>query len=120
MNIGIIDKDMKIIAHILVAAFFIAIVFSLPVLAQESAIDSTPAISLFDSVERIKLFLKDEAKQNYDDKYLSGITLKYFEGHPKKGLAWVYSFSFKKPRLGGDISIFHFMDGEIVEFHHGP
>jgi len=104
-----------------VSVFFIAIAFLSSASAQESAIDTTtPAISLFDSVERIKLFLKDEAKQNYDDKYLSGITLKYFENHPKKGLAWIYSFSFKKPRLGGDISIFHFMDGEIVEFHHGP
>jgi len=82
--------------------------------------DSTPAISLFDSVERIKSFLKDEAKQDYSDKYLSGIALHYFDGHPKKGFAWVYSFSFKTPRLGGGISIYHYLDGEIIEFHHGP
>lgn len=114
----LIKAEMKYITHILVAAFLI--LSSLPVSAQESTIDTTPAISLFESIERIELFLKDEAKQNYDDKYLSGITLQYFEGHPRKGLAWVYSFSFKKPRLGGDVSIFHFMDGEIIEFHHGP
>lgn len=89
-------------------------------MAQEPINDTTPAISLFQSVETIKSFLKDGAKQNYDDKYLSGITLQYIEGHPKKGFAWVYLFSFKKPRLGGDVSIFHFMDGEIIEFHHGP
>ena len=82
--------------------------------------DSTPSISLFDSAERIKCFLKDEAKQDYSDKYLSGIRLQYLDGHPKKGLAWVYSFSFKKPQLGGDISIFHYLDGEIIEFNHGP
>ena len=82
--------------------------------------DSTPAISLLDSVDRIKSFLKDEATQDYSDKYLSGITLHYFDGHPKKGLAWVYSFSFKTPRLGGDISIYHYMDGKIIEFHQGP
>jgi hypothetical protein len=82
--------------------------------------DSTPAISLFDSVDRVKSFLKDEAKQDYSDKYLSRITLHYFDGHPKKGFAWVYSFSFKTPRLGGDISIYHYMDGKIIEFRHGP
>ena len=109
---------MKYIAHIFVAAFLIG--SSVPVMAQESIIDTTPSISLFESVEMIKSFLKDGAKQNYDDKYLSGITLQYFEGHPRKGFAWVYSFSFKKPRLGGDMSIFHFIDGEIIEFHHGP
>lgn len=113
----LLKTEMKYITHILIAAFLLA---SLPVSAQEPINDTTPAISLFESVETIKLFLKEEAKQNYDDKYLSGITLKYFEGHPRKGLAWVYSFSFKMPRLGGDISIFHFMDGEIIEFHHGP
>ncbi|MBF0101650.1 MAG: hypothetical protein HQK77_12155 [Desulfobacterales bacterium] len=86
----------------------------------QTIMDSTPEISLFDSVERIKIFLKNEAKQDYSDKYLSGITLHYFDGeHPKKGLAWVYSFSFKKPRLGGDISIYHYMDGKIIEFING-
>jgi len=87
--------------------------------SQEFA-DSTPKISLFESAERIKSFLKSEAKQDYSDKYLAGITLHYFDGHPKKGIAWVYSFSFKRPQLGGDISIYHFMDGEVIEFNHGP
>ena len=90
-----------------------------PVPGQEAG-GSVPAIGLFDSVERVESFLKNEAVQDYSDKYLSGIRLEYIEGHPRKGLAWVYSFSFRKPRLGGDISIFHYMDGEIVEFHHGP
>jgi len=110
-------NDMKNISYSLFLVLFIALSF--PVFAEEVT-DTTPPISLFDSVERIKTFLKDEAKQNYDDKYLSGITLKYFDGHPRKGLAWVYSFSFKRPRLGGDVSIFHYMDGQIIEFHHGP
>jgi hypothetical protein len=54
--------------------------------AQESINDTTPAISLIESVETIKLFLKDGAKQNYNDKYLSGITLQYFESHPRAGM----------------------------------
>ena len=81
---------------------------------------SMPAISLFDSVERIKSFLKDDARQDYSDKYLSGIRLHPVDGHPRKGLAWLYTFSFKTPRLGGDISVYHYMDGEIIEFRHGP
>ena len=86
----------------------------------ESPAEFTPPVSLFDSVERIKGFLKDEAKQDYSDKYLSGIKLHYFDSHPKKGFAWTYSFSFKVPRLGGSLSIYHYMDGEIIEVHHGP
>jgi hypothetical protein len=80
----------------------------------------SPRIGLFESIETIKGFLKDGAKQDYSDKYLSGITLHYFDGHPRKGLAWVYAFSFTSPRLGGDVNVYHFMDGEIIEFRHGP
>ena len=86
----------------------------------EAPTDSTPAISLFDSVERIESFLEDEARQDYADKFLSGIRLHYVDGHPRRGLAWLYTFSFKHPRLGGDVSILHYMDGEIIEFLHGP
>jgi hypothetical protein len=82
--------------------------------------DTTPAISMFDSVEKVKAFLKTEAKADYSDKYLVRISLQHFGGHPKKGFAWVYSFAFKKPRIGGDVSILHYMDGKIIEFHHGP
>ena len=82
--------------------------------------DTTPAISLFDSVEKLKAFLKKDAKVDYSDKYLVQISLKSFESHPKSGIAWVYSFAFKKPQFGGGVSIFHYMDGEIVEFQHGP
>jgi len=92
-----------------------------PVTAAASARTSAePPISLFDSVERVKAFLKNEAKLNYSDKYLSGVRLIEVDGVPKKGTAWVYSFSFKKPRLGGDIVIYHYMDGQIIEFTCGP
>ena len=80
----------------------------------------TPTISLYDSVDAVKAFLANSAKQDYSDKYPSKVALQYFEGHPKQGQAWVYTFSFKRPQRGGDISIFHYMDGEILEFNHGP
>lgn len=92
----------------------------LSILHAEPVKESTPQISLFESMERVKLFLKNEAKYDYSDKYLSSVSLHYLDGHPKKGLAWVYSFSFKKPRMGGSISIFHYMSGEVIEFYHGP
>jgi hypothetical protein len=88
--------------------------------AAQAPPSSAPPISLFDSVERIRRFLEDEAKQDYSDKYLSGISLHYFDGHPRKGLAWVYAFASRRPQLGGGVSTYHFMDGEIVEFRHGP
>jgi hypothetical protein len=101
--------------------FLVILCLAAPAWTQTPAqTDSTPSISLFDSIERIKNYLKAEARQNYTDKYLAGVKLHYCEGRPKKGLAWVYSFAFKQPRLGGDISIYHFLDGEIIEFHHGP
>jgi len=102
-----------------ILALLISVCLTATISAQPLTV-STPAISLFDSVDRIKSFLNNEAKQNYSDKYLSRITLHYFNGHPKKGFAWVYSFAFKTPRLGGDISIYHYMDGIIIEFQHGP
>lgn len=88
--------------------------------AQVATQDSTPAVSLFSSVERVKVFLEKEAKLDYSDKFLSGVKLTNVESIPKRGQAWVYSFSFKKPRLGGDIVIYHYMDGELIEFECGP
>ncbi|HOR78447.1 MAG TPA: hypothetical protein PLG04_06560 [Anaerolineaceae bacterium] len=89
-------------------------------LGAQPPTEITPAISLFDSADAVKAFLANSAKQDYSDKFLSGIAWHYFEGHPKAGPAWVYTFAFKKPRHGGNISIYHYMDGEIVEFLHGP
>jgi len=79
-----------------------------------------PEISLFDSVKTVKQFLETKAKEDYSDKYLRGVSLHFSQGHPRKGACWLYHFAFKQPRLGGDVSIYHFMDGEIVEFNHGP
>ncbi len=79
-----------------------------------------PEMSLFQSVEIISEYLKSEAKQDYSDMYLHSVRHHYSEGHPRKGSCWLYSFAFKKPRRGGNISIYHFMDGKIIEFHHGP
>jgi len=88
--------------------------------AQDQIGSSEPAISLFKSVEIIKEYLNSQAKQDYSDKYLHSVSYHYLEGHPRKGACWLYHFAFKIPRLGGSISIYHFMDGEIIEFHHGP
>jgi hypothetical protein len=79
-----------------------------------------PEISLFDSVRTVRQFLEAKAKQDYSDKYLRSVALHFSEGHPRKGACWLYHFAFKRPRFGGDVSIYHFMDGEIIEFHHGP
>jgi len=79
-----------------------------------------PKITLFDSAKHIERYLKTEAKQDYSDKYLRSVSYHYSGGHPRKGACWLYHFAFKKPRLGGNVSIYHFVDGEIIEFHHGP
>ncbi len=79
-----------------------------------------PEITLFESVEIIQEYLKGKTKYDYSDRNLSGVTIKYFESHPKKGMAWVYQFSHRIPTLGNDLSIFHYTDGEIIEFHSGP
>lgn len=84
------------------------------------AASAVPTVSLFDSVEHVKTFLKNGAKLDYSDKYLSGVKLAQVESVPRKGTAWVYTFSFKKPRLGGDVVIYHYMDGEMIEFTCGP
>ncbi len=91
-----------------------------PSLGNDQVTSHEPEMSLFQSVEIIKEYLKFKAKQDYSDKYLHSVRYHYSEGHPRKGVCWLFSFVFKKPRLGGDISIYHFMDGKIIEFHHGP
>ena len=106
---------MKIIMVLLIAGLCLV-----AQLGAQPPAEISPAISLFDSVDAVKAFLANSAKQDYSDKYPSKVALQYFEGHPKQGQAWVYTFSFRKPQRGGDISIFHYMDGEILEFNHGP
>jgi len=81
---------------------------------------AAPEITLFDSVARVRHYLETEAEQDYADKYLHSITYHFSGGHPRVGPCWLYRFAFERPRLGGDVSIYHFMDGEIIEFHHGP
>ena len=104
---------------ILVILAYLSLAMLLP--GQTNQIpDTTPAISLFDSVEKVKAFLKKDAKANYSNKYLEQISLQQVESHPKSGIAWAYSFAFKKPQIGGEVTIFHYMDGEIIEFQHGP
>lgn len=79
-----------------------------------------PVISLFESTDTIRAFLKKKTKYDYSDRNLIEVSLKYFESHPRKGEAWVYRFAHRTPTRGNDLSIFHYTDGEIIEFHHGP
>lgn len=103
---------------------FLAIVATLlfmePSLGDDDVNSHEPEILFFQSVEIIREYLKTEATQDYSDMYLHSVRYLYSRGHPREGACWLYSFAFKEPRLGGDISIYHFTDGEIIEFHHGP
>jgi hypothetical protein len=88
--------------------------------AESQVAPLEPEITLFDSVKRIERYLKKEATQDYSDKYLHSVSYHYSKGHSHKGPCWLYHFAFKRPRFGGEISIYHFMDGTIIEFQHGP
>ena len=56
-----------------------------PSFGNEQVTSHEPEMSLFQSVERIKEYLKSEAKQDYSDKYLHSVKYHYSEGHPRKG-----------------------------------
>lgn len=101
-------------------AFALIILFAGTTFADDKVGSYEPKISLFQSIEIIRNFMANDAKYVYSDYYLSSVSHHFSEGQPRKGACWLYSFAFKTPRLGGGISIYHFMDGEIVEFHHGP
>jgi hypothetical protein len=100
--------------------FFFLIFLLFYNLSAQSTDEFSPEISIFDSIDLIQEFLNSEAKFSYNDKYISRISLEYIEENPKKGIAWVYFFAFKQTRIGGSITIYHYMDGEIIEFINGP
>ncbi|MFZ5949636.1 MAG: hypothetical protein ACOYXC_02940 [Candidatus Rifleibacteriota bacterium] len=101
-------------------AFLTALLLTGASFAEEKISSYEPEVSLFQSVTIIKEYLETKAKNDYSDKFLQSVSYHISEGHPRKGACWLYSFAFKQPKLGGNISIYHFMDGEIIEFHHGP
>ncbi|HNQ78535.1 MAG TPA: hypothetical protein PK747_02640 [Acidobacteriota bacterium] len=103
---------------LIAGVFILSLSFVISVFSSDDGY--TPPISLFSSIEQVKAFLEKKAKLDYSDKYLSGVKLAQVESVPRKGTAWVYSFTFKKPRLGGDVVIYHYMDGEMIEFTCGP
>lgn len=78
-----------------------------------------PAITLFESIDVIREFMKKETKYDYSDRNLTQVSFKFVEGHPRTGGAWVYWFSHKLPKRGNDLRIYHFTDDEILEFHIG-
>ena len=98
-----------------------AAVVLLPVIAAGQDIgDMTPEIDLFESMETVREYLEGETEEDYDDLFLSSVTLVWTESHPRQGRAWHYSFMPGTPTLGGGVSIFHYMDGEILEHRQGP
>ncbi|MCD4779784.1 MAG: hypothetical protein K8S27_04455 [Candidatus Omnitrophica bacterium] len=76
-------------------------------------------ITLFESIEKVKEYI-EKNNLKFEGMYLHGVTFQYIKGHPKKGFCWHYAWNYKKPRMGGEISIFHYMDGTIIVQHHGP
>ena len=77
-------------------------------------------MSLFESTQVIHKFLSGKTKNNYTGKYLTRVSLEFCESHPKKGFAYVYFFNNRGGRLGGELTIHHFIDGEIFEAGVGP
>ena len=79
-----------------------------------------PSISLFDSAASVKAYLSTNAILDYSDSFPLKVDLQCLEGYQRKGPAWVYTYSFKKPQPGRIIRVVHYMDGEIVELDHDP
>lgn len=112
-------RNMKLASFILISLF--SQLLSVYAEEKEYPIEpSIPEITLFESVKNIQEYLQGETEYDYSDRNLSSVTMKYFESHPKKGMAWVYRFTHRTPTRGNDLSIFHYTDGKIIEFHHGP
>ncbi|WFB37325.1 hypothetical protein P3T73_06065 [Kiritimatiellota bacterium B12222] len=100
---------------------FLLLSLSLTTYSQEASVQARqPDITFFESVDTIREFMSKKTKFDYSDRNLIEVSLKFIDGHPRKGEAWVYRFGHKIPKRGNDLSIFHFTDGEIIEFHHGP
>lgn len=78
-----LGKDMKTICLAIVATLLLVG----PSLGDDRGASHEPEISLFQSVERIKEYLKSEAKQDYSDKYLHSVSYHYSEGHHGKAHA---------------------------------
>ena len=106
--------------RIVYALIIVMVLLGTFAVAREDVKSYEPEITLFKSVEIVKHYLATKAKEDYSDKFLHSVSLHHSEGHPRKGFCWLYHFAFKKPRLGGDVSIYHFMDDQIIKFHHGP
>ena len=82
--------------------------------------DGSRDMSLFESTNVIRKFLSGSPKYNYSDKRLTRVSLEYCEEDPQKGFAYVYFFNNRGGRIGGELTIYHFMDGKIFERGVGP
>jgi len=61
--------------------------------AREELKSYEPEITLFESIEKVKQYLTTKAKEDYSDKFLNSVSLHHSEGHPRKGICWLYHFA---------------------------
>lgn len=78
-----------------------------------------PEITLFESIEVVKQYVKKNLNIE-SSTVLQSVNLVFIANHPKKGICWQYHWSEMGVIGGGDFSIFHYMDGEIIYYPHGP
>jgi hypothetical protein len=115
-----------------VQILLLALLLLWPVSASGSEAKSTgvpadsPAISLADAVEMAQAFVA-RAGADVGDQYIHAARLEYEDGsriYPdgkrRKGQYWYVHWRWARPRLGGEISVRVFMDGEILLERHGP
>ena len=86
----------------------------------------SPAIPLTGAVEMAQAFVA-RAGVDLGDQYVHAVRLEYEDGsriYPdgkrRRGQYWYVHWRWASPRLGGDISVRVFMDGEILLERHGP
>jgi len=109
-------KKRAILICISVALAFQNVIFAEGRVSQSA----TPELSLFDSINVIRKFLSGTTQYNYADKNLTRVSLEYSESHPRNGFAYVYFFNNREVVMGGELTIYHYMDGKIFELTVGP
>jgi len=91
-----------------------------------SVLADSPAISLAHAVEMAQAYVA-RAGVDLGDQFVHAVRLKfedgsriYPDGKRRKGQYWYVHWRWARPRLGGEISVRVFMDGEILLERHGP
>jgi hypothetical protein len=86
----------------------------------------SPAISLAGAIEMAQTYVA-RAGVDLGDQFVHAVRLEYEDGtriYPdgkrRRGQYWYVHWRWARPRLGGEISVRVFMDGEILLERHGP